>query len=160
MKKSICLLALILTFAISAYATENLSDSITGLNSVKAVIDLNQGKANLLDLRLNFIKKTFEHIKLAGGKPDFIVAVRGGASAFMTYSDKHIDSSDAGLKKIMHQKIKEMKNMGIRFQQCEIAMTLLKIEPSDIISEIEIVKNGYVTLIGYQNKGYALLPME
>ncbi|QAR34367.1 hypothetical protein EP073_13430 [Geovibrio thiophilus] len=160
MKKILAVIILSLLLTAAAGAEESHFDSISGLSTVKAVIDLNQGKANLLDLRLVSIKKTIEHLKSAGVKPVFIVVVRGDASAFMAESDKYISTMDSGLKKIMHRRISELKDMGIRFQQCGLSLSLMKIEPSEIMDGVEIVKNGYISLAGYQNKGYALLPMD
>jgi intracellular sulfur oxidation DsrE/DsrF family protein len=161
MMKFVLFMFLFLTLSVlPVQAAENFSDSLTGLSKVNVVVDLNQSKSNLLDLRLKLIKQTYVQIKETGKTPDFVVAIRGGASVFMTKSDKYVDSSDAGLKKIIHERIKEMTKMGIRFQQCDVALNLLHIDSEDIIPEIEVVANGYVTLIGYQNKGYALLPME
>lgn len=160
MKKILIAVILTLFAAYAAYAEESHSDSLSGLSTVRAVIDLNQGKANLLDLRLVSIRKTFESLKSEGVRPVFIVVVRGDASAFMAESDKYISSMDTGLKKIMHKRINELKDMGVRFQQCGLSLAFMKIDQSEIISGAEIVKNGYISLAGYQNKGYALLSMD
>jgi intracellular sulfur oxidation DsrE/DsrF family protein len=50
--------------------------------------------------------------------------------------------------------------MGIRFQQCGLSLSNMKVDRADVLHDIEIVKNGYVSLIAYQNKGYALIPMD
>ncbi|MGE4497313.1 MAG: DsrE family protein [Deferribacterales bacterium] len=160
MKKILIAVILTLFAAYAAYAEESHSDSLSGLSTVRAVIDLNQGKANLLDLRLVSIRKTFESLKSEGVKPVFIVVVRGDASAFMAESDKYISSMDTGLKKIMHKRINELRDMGVRFQQCGLSLAFMKIDQSEIINGAEIVKNGYISLAGYQNKGYALLSMD
>ncbi len=160
MKKIQIAVILPLLAAYAAYAEDSHSDSLSGLTTVRAVIDLNQGKANLLDLRLVSIRKTFESLKSEGVRPVFIVVVRGDASAFMAESDKYISSMDTGLKKIMHKRINELKDMGVRFQQCGLSLAFMKIDQSEIINGAEIVKNGYISLAGYQNKGYALLSMD
>ncbi len=160
MKKILVAVLLTLFAAYAVYAEESHSDSLSGLTTVRAVIDLNQGKANLLDLRLVAIRKTIENLKSEGVKPLFIVIIRGDASAFMTESDKYISSMDTGLKKIMHKRINELRNMGVRFQQCGLSLAYMKIDSANIISGVEIVKNGYISLAAYQNKGYALLPMD
>jgi len=160
MKKFLASVLLLLMFAAAAIADEIPSEPLAGLSTVKAVIDLNQGKANLLDLRLVSIRKTYETLKSAGIKPIFIVVVQGDASAFMTETDKYISAMDTGLKKIMHKRVHELMDMGIRFQQCGLSLSNMKVDRADVLHDIEIVKNGYVSLIAYQNKGYALIPMD
>ncbi|WP_022851709.1 DsrE family protein [Limisalsivibrio acetivorans] len=159
MNKLIILIT-ILSLSVFAYASENFSDALKGVDKTKVIVDLNQGKPALLNLRLKLIKQTFEDIKAGGSTPDVIVAVRGGASRFMTKSDSHINNLDSKLKTEMQKRIRAMVKEGVRFQQCGVAINLQGIGEDEIIEEIEVVKNGYVSLVGYQNKGYALLPME
>lgn len=136
------------------------SDSLNGLKKAKFVVDLNQGKPELLNLRLSLILETILNIKDEGVTPDVVVAIRGKASAFMTSTDKYIDKEDAEIKKEIYNKLKSLSEKGVKLEQCAIALRLLKIDKEDIYPDITIVANGYVSLIAYQNQGYALLPME
>jgi intracellular sulfur oxidation DsrE/DsrF family protein len=37
---------------------------------------------------------------------------------------------------------------------------MLDLEVKDFLPQVEVVENGYVSLIGYQQQGYALLPLD
>jgi len=157
MKKLTILISILAFTLLSAYAE---SESLKGLKTVKFVVDLNQGKPALINLRINLIKQTIEDIRLEGVEPTVVVAIRGGASKMMTKHDNHVDYEHRQIKQQIQNKIKELFKMGVQLEQCNVALSILGISPNDIIPEITVVKNGYVSLIGYQNKGYALLPME
>jgi hypothetical protein len=45
-------------------------------------------------------------------------------------------------------------------EQCMLAAEVYEIDPEDILPEIDRVKNGYVSTIGYQAKGYSLVPVN
>ena len=53
-----------------------------------------------------------------------------------------------------------MTKDGIKFESCLIAAKLLGVEPSSILPEIKQVGNGWISLIGYQARGYSLVPVS
>jgi intracellular sulfur oxidation DsrE/DsrF family protein len=154
------LLFILLTLALIVPAYAAAPASISGLDTAKFVVDLNQGDGKKLRLRLSLILETIENIEKYGVKADVVVAVRGVASEFMMDSRAMLDDRDAEIQKDVYALINKLSEKGVRLEQCAVALRLLKISPSEIIPKLTVVENGYVSLIGYQNKGYALLPME
>ncbi|MBW2476622.1 MAG: DsrE family protein, partial [Deltaproteobacteria bacterium] len=49
---------------------------------------------------------------------------------------------------------------GIRLEACGYALELFGIEPEDLYSGVTTVGNSLNSLIGYQAKGYSLIPMN
>jgi len=135
-------------------------DSLKGLQTAKFVVDLNQGNAKKLRLRLRLVLETLDNIEENGVKTDAVVAVRGGASKFMTMTDVLVNYEDVKIKAEIFNLTSELAKRGVKLEQCAVALRILKIDPKEVHPKFEVVKNGYVSLIGYQNRGYALLPME
>jgi intracellular sulfur oxidation DsrE/DsrF family protein len=52
-----------------------------------------------------------------------------------------------------------MSKEGIRFEICMVAVKVFGVEASSILPEIKQVHNGWISLIGYQAKGYSLVPV-
>ena len=52
-----------------------------------------------------------------------------------------------------------MAKDGIQFEICLIAVKVFGVEPSSILPEIKQVGNGWISLIGYEARGYALVPV-
>ena len=52
------------------------------------------------------------------------------------------------------------KAKGIVMEQCQIAAQLHRIELTDFLPEVEVVQNSYISMIGYQAKGYSQVPMD
>ncbi|MBC8316450.1 MAG: sulfur reduction protein DsrE, partial [Desulfobulbaceae bacterium] len=63
-------------------------------------------------------------------------------------------------KKKVHEWVRSYKARGIVVEQCLIAAGLQRIAPEDFIPEIDVVENGYISMIGYQAKGYSQVPMD
>jgi len=151
----IVIFSILLTF--TAHARP---DSLKGIDTAKFVVDLNQGNAKKLRLRVQLILETMDNIEEHGVRTDVVVAVRGGASKFMTMTDALVDYEDTKIKADIFNLTSKLAKRGVKLEQCAVALRILKIDPKEIHPKFEVVDNGYVSLIGYQNQGYALLPME
>lgn len=62
-----------------------------------------------------------------------------------------------------HQQIADiisgMSKAGIRVEVCLYAAKVFGVEPASILPEIQRVGNGWISEIGYQTRGYSLVPV-
>jgi intracellular sulfur oxidation DsrE/DsrF family protein len=49
---------------------------------------------------------------------------------------------------------------GVRFEACAIATRLFGVENNSVLPQVKVVGNTFNSLIGYQAKGYALIPIQ
>lgn len=145
----------------SAFADElGNSRALQNLSSAKAYFDVTMGVPLKLETRLRLIHTTYQDIGRTGMKPDFIIGFRSKASNFVTKGDDYVFEEDIAVKKKIRDWVKRFKKMGIVMEQCAIAAEFQDIDPKDFLPEIEVVRNGYVSMIGYQAKGYSMVPMD
>jgi len=140
----------------------NLDDkqALGELTSLKMVCDVNVGEAKLLLRRLELIDETYSQLIDAGVTPTVVVAFRGGASLYVTRGVKYVDTEDAGTKKEIQGWIDQFSQHGFRIEQCAIAAKAQKVDPADFLPAVNMVQNGYISIVAYQARGYALLPMD
>jgi len=155
----ISLILLILTTPVHATSLKN-DAALADLTSAKVIFDINVGKPNLLLLRLKFIDKTYRQLQDFGVTPDFVLAFRGKASRYVSLGEDYVHPDDLAQKRQVEDWIKQFKKAGMALEQCAMAAELQRIEFDEFLPQIEVVANGYISLIGYQNKGYALVPMD
>lgn len=160
--KSLLLLTALLFFPHNALPETGFNNhgALQGLVSVKAVFDINQGNPDLLRLRLQLVEESYRKLVESGVEPDFVLTFRGKASFFLTTGIKYVDIIDLSVKQKIHQLLEQLSGHGMVLEQCAIAARLAGIDTDDFLPQIEVVDNGYISLIGYQNKGYAFIPME
>lgn len=144
----------------AAGATYNNDKALKGLHETRAYFDLTVGEPKLLLLRLQLIEKTFSQIADAGVTPTFIIGIRGKASNFFTKGTTYIIETDRRVKEQIVSQVEKLSKLGIGLEQCHIAAGLQDIDVDDFIPQVKLVANGYVSMIGYQAKGYSLVPME
>ncbi|MCK9420642.1 MAG: DsrE family protein [Nitrospirae bacterium] len=161
MKKSVLVVACMLLIIANAFGAQTVKmKSLTGLKQVKFVVDVNVGDAKSLLKRMELLDRTYRQLIAAGMKPVVVVAFRAKASFFITKGDGYVAPEEKDAKLEMKAWIERFKQAGFTIEQCAIAAEMLGIEVKDFLPQVEIVENGYVSLIGYQQQGYAFLPMD
>jgi intracellular sulfur oxidation DsrE/DsrF family protein len=134
--------------------------ALADLTSVKIVCDVNVGEAKLLLRRLELIDETYSQLIDAGVSPTIVVAFRGGASRYVTNGDKYVSAEDVAIKKEVQGWLVQFKQHGFRLEQCAIAAKAWKVDQADFVPAVTVVQNGYISLVAYQSRGYAFLPMD
>lgn len=160
MKSLLLLTCLLLPISTVFAAQLNNNDALENLTEVKAVFDINQGNPHILKLRLQLIEESYQQLKAAGVTPKFVLTFRGKASFFLTSGLQYVDIIDLSVKNDIKVLLEQFSNQNIPLKQCAIAAKLSEINTDDFLPQIEVVTNGYISLMGYQNKGYAFIPME
>jgi intracellular sulfur oxidation DsrE/DsrF family protein len=161
MMKKLFLLALLLLFGNPLYAEQLRNDAaLAGLSEAKVIFDINVGDPDLLLLRLKFVDKTYQQLREFGVEPKFVLAFRGKASRYVTSGEDYLHPDDLAQKRQVEDWIKAFSKSAMTLEQCAMAASLQKIANEDFLPEIKVVANGYISMIGYQNKGYAFVPMD
>ncbi len=151
---------LFLTVCIAEGKEYKQSQSIEGLTTVKIYFDVNVGIPQKLILRLSLIDKTLSQLETAGIQTDVAIGFRGKASKFVTNGNWYVEKEDQAAKALVHQWLETFAKQGIHMEQCLIAADLNGIAPEDVRTELEVTRNGYVSMIAYQNRGYSMVPMD
>ena len=135
------------------------SDALKGVASGKAIFDINLGKAEAVPLYLKVIGMTHQGLVEQGVAPEFVVVFRGPAVQFITGKAHAKDSAQAAYFEQIAVKVRELKAMGVTFEACAIATGLFQVDNAIVLPEIKVVGNTFISLIGYQAKGYAVIPI-
>lgn len=165
MKKILLILAsfLLLTTVSHADSQKNIYNNdkaLKGVTESKAYFDVTIGEPKQLLIRLQLIEKTHDQLLGAGVTPSFIVGIRGKASNFITKGSDYVLDIDLPEKKQIAAIVKKLKTLQIVVEQCYIAAGFQEIDVADFLPEVDLVANGYVSLIGYHSQGYGLVPMD
>lgn len=156
-------LLLLLLFPPSpGYANEKVGDhdALQGVTETKAVFDIHVSKPALLVLYLDVIGKTYEDLLMQGQTPVFVVAFRGPTLRFITRENWSFSIEDQERIERVSSLIEQLLERGVKFEACSIAANLFKVDPKTYLPGIKPVGNTFVSLIGYQAKGYSLVPVD
>ena len=90
-------------------------------------------------------------------KPKFVVVFGGSSVKFVSTQIEEFNDEERFLLGQIGIKLSTMAKDGIKFEICLFAADLFDVESDTILHEIKQVENGWISLIGYQAKGYSLI---
>lgn len=134
-------------------------DALKGLRTGKAIFDINTGDPDRLVLYLSVIKETYQGLKKQKVQPDIIVAFRGGSVGLVAKDAEPIEGQKRESLEKLGKLVSELKGMGVKFEACSIATRLFEVDNSSLLPGIKVVGNTFISLIGYQSMGYAVIPI-
>lgn len=126
-------------------------EALQGLKAAKVIFDVRVPDLEKLLFNLNLFNETYEGLVAQGVKPRMIIVFRGPGVRLLT--DAALDDE---ARKLFH----DLKKKGVRFEACAVAMRVFKVDSEKLYPEIKLVANVFNSLIGYQNKGYAMISIN
>ena len=149
-----------LSFVVVANAFCEEYEALKGLKSVKAVFDVRIGNPKSAALNLRLIHDTFKDkaIKSITKEPAFVVLFMGPSVKLISKNRDGFSSEDQKLLDDIATTVSAMVKSGIRLEICLVAAQVFGVDPGSVLPEIKQVRNGWISLIGYQAKGYSLVP--
>lgn len=156
-------LALIATFtalillgqSTSVFALDDAA-AFSGLTSTRAIYDVRAAEEKKLQFILTVIRDTFDEAIEQEVKQRYIISMRGPTVKLLVRGRL----GDQELREKTMALVEELNKRGIRMEACGYALDLFGLEPEDLFSGVHAVGNSLNSLIGYQTKGYSLVPMN
>jgi intracellular sulfur oxidation DsrE/DsrF family protein len=133
--------------------------ALSGLNEVKVAFDLTNGDGKALLTQLNVIDETRQSLMKQGVKPHFVLAFRGPATKLVQTDQSQIKAEDREYATKIAEKISVLQSAdGITsVEQCAVAVRLAGTKPENVVAGIKVVGNSWISLMGYQAKGYGYI---
>lgn len=153
LRRLLSMIVVVLACSGSLNAAQKTDDreALSGLTSAKVIFDVRVPDLEKLNFNLKLFKETYEGMVAQGVKPQMIVVFRGPGVKLLT---------NTALDDEARELLRTLKKMGIRFEACAVAMRIFKADPEKLSQDVKLVANVLNSLIGYQNKGYAMIAIN
>ena len=144
---------IMLTCSTPLHAETQLNDreALAGLTNAKVISDVRVADFEKLVFNLKLFNETLEGIAAQGVTPEMVVVFRGPVVKILNAAA--LDEEARGL-------LRDLKKKGVQFEACGVAMRIIKADPAGLIPEVKLVANVFNSLIGYQNKCYAMIAIN
>jgi len=153
--------ASVFMLAVVGSASAATYESLAGMKSIKAIFDVRAANAKSAAMQLKLIHDTYKDkgILAVTKKPAFVVAFMGPAVKLVSRDKQGFSPEDQKAMDEIAQTVREMSRDGIKLEVCDFAVKAFGGDPASILPEIKHVPNGWISLIGYQAKGYSIVPV-
>lgn len=152
----------LLAFSPPSLAAAPIDDShaLKGVKQGKGIFLIDFADPRKTAFYLDIIKGTHAGMQRQGVKPDFVIVYIGPTVRFLTTApDTELALEHEESLKAIAQHVKELNRLGVRHEVCAVATQVFKVDNATILPGMRVVGDGFISLIGWQTRGYKLVPL-
>ena len=154
---SIMVVCLILSNVLFASAEQY--EAMKGVNNANVIFDMRDGIPKFAAVHLKLIHETYKQLAAMNKHPVIVVVFIGSAVKLISSNRAEFNTEEQQYLSEIAETISRMSKDGIELEVCLAAVNYFGIDPASIQSEIRQVPNGWISEIGYQARGYRLVPV-
>ena len=137
------------------------ADALKGITQGNVVWDVTIGSPGKLLFLLKVIEETYGDLERQDVEPDMVFLFHGPVMKLISTNPLDLPLDEEEAREQALELIRKMSNLpGVRMESCSVSARILGIGNDTIISGIKPVGNTFVSQIGYQQKGYATIPIH
>lgn len=149
-------------FAATVAATPAVAEeyaALEGVKGVKAVVDFTHGSPQSANAIFWAVRNVYddESTRALSEPPQMVVVFHGPAVKLISTDREDFSDSEKKAAETFADTIRSMKKDGVKFEVCLYAAKVMGVDPATILPEVDPVGNGFISVVGYQAKGYALV---
>ena len=140
-------------------AMADYENAFKGVKQVKAIFDVSAGSAKFSNVVFWAIENVYQDkaSKSLANPPMAAVVFHGPAVKLLSTDAAHHKDQDAAEVKKFHELLTKMKKDGVKIEVCAYALKVLGVDPATVIPAVDKVGNGFISIVGYQHQGYAVV---
>jgi intracellular sulfur oxidation DsrE/DsrF family protein len=159
--KVLFFIATLALFNSTIYASEiNDKASLNGIKEAKGVFLIDFTDVRTTAFYLKIIEGTHKGFIKQGVKPDLVLVFIGKTVKYLsTEQDEAFELENEDHLMSIQNSIQNLSEAGVRLEVCAVATKVFNIDNKNIPKEMNIVADGFISLIGWQTQGYKLVPI-
>lgn len=160
-KRYVCLfftLAFVALLSTSVFAA-GYDNALQGVTAYDAVYEVSLGDPKVANLVFWAVKDSYEVVEVKALKkaPRIAVVFHGPAVKLISSDKKPFNAGEWAEVEKFQETLRQMKKAGVKLEVCLYAAKVMGVDKATIMPEIDQVGNGFVSVIGYQMQGYAVV---
>jgi len=125
----------------------------------KIVFDMRDAVPEIAALHLQLMHRTHLQLQAAGRKPDLKVVFIAHPVKFLSSDRSAFSAEDQQFLEQIDQTITLMVEAGIDIEVCRTALDFFHVDPASIRPDVTEVRNGWLSLLTYQEEDFQLIPV-
>ncbi len=131
--------------------------ALAGVKGLDAVFDISVGSPGAALAVFPAIRGAYQHAEVKGLEraPRVVLVFRGKAVKLLTKGGPM--AADDEEKAALAKMIRQFKADGVKLDVCLYAAQMQGVDPAILLPEIDVVDNGFISILGYQAQGYGVV---
>ena len=153
------MLGIFFAVAPSPVVADGYDSALKGVKGIKAIFDYSQGSPKMSNIILGAVKGAYEDkaTTALAERPQIVIVFQGPAVKLITTDRSNFAEKEFAELDKFHEMVRQLKRDGVKLEVCLYAAEVVGVDPSTILPEIDHVRNGFISTIGYQAQGYSLV---
>lgn len=147
---------------INTLAAKEINDKVAlnGIKEAKSVFLIDFTNVRKTAFYLNIIEGTHKGLVNQGVKPKMVLVFIGETVKYLsTKQDEAFEMENEEHLESIQNSIKRLAKLGVRMEVCAVATKVFKVPNETIPQEMDIIADGFISLIGWQTQDYKLVPI-
>ena len=137
------------------------SAALAGVTTGRVVWDVSMANPATLALFLSVVRETYDDLARQNVKPEMVLAIHGAPVRYVRTDREDLPLDVAAAVDRVNEVLDDLAaRPGVRIEVCSIANRLFGVDNAAIKKNFHVVGNTWVSLIGYQAQGYAIVPIN
>lgn len=134
-------------------------NALDGVKNYDAVFEVSLGDPKIANLVFWAVKNAYEvdEVKALAKTPNIAIVFHGPAVKLISSHKALFNGAEWAEVEKFQATLRQMKKDGVKMEVCLYAAQVMGVDKDTIIPEIDHVGNGFVSVIGYQMQGYAVV---
>lgn len=134
--------------------------ALEGVTEGKVIWDINAENPVKLSRQLQVIARTYDDLQRQNVKPLMVFTFRGLSTTFITRDNSKFSGESLEAVELIQSTLQNLADKdGVTLEVCAIASNRMSVAPEELLEYTPLVGNTFCSLIGYQARGYALIPV-
>jgi len=136
--------------------------ALKDVRGLHAVFDYSLGSAEAATTIFPAIKGVYEdkNVLALPSPPKTVIVFHGAAVKLLSVDRKGLDEASRKRFDQVADLIRQFKKDGVTLEVCMYAVKVLGVDPNTLMPEIDRVGNGFISVLGYQAQGYAVVTIQ
>ena len=157
------IVALFITISsLTSINAQEINDSVAlnGIKTAKSVFLIDFTDIKTTAFYLKIIEGTYDGFTRQGVKPKMVLVFIGKTVKFLsTKQDEDFEMEYEDELVSIQNSIKKFSTLGVRMEVCAVATKVFKVDNNTIPKQMDIIADGFISLIGWQTQGHKLVPI-
>jgi len=138
----------------------NDAKALNGISEAKSVFLIDFTNVRKTAFYLNIIEGTYKGLVKQNVKPEMVLVFIGETVKYLsTKQDEAFEMENEEDLESIQKSIKTFSKLGVRMEVCAVATKVFKVDNETIPKEMDIIADGFISLIGWQTQDYKLVPI-
>lgn len=154
------MLIFIISFSYVNASEINDKAALNGVKETKSIFLIDFTNVKKTAFYLNIIEGTHKGLVSQGVKPNMVLVFIGETVKYLsTKQDEAFEMENEEDLISIQKSVKTLANLGVRMEVCAVATKVFNVDNNTIPKEMNVIADGFISLIGWQTQGHKLVPI-